>query len=192
MVAWKRFPVPEFDYHRYVDLNEPLASPISEKAAGALREKHRGGDLSVCGGYAVSPGTALLERLRLNGNPVHAVMCLLPPGPVHVLGRSWAWKIQNAWILDSLDPASAKVLFDWKTTRPMNTRLGPDNGVTIDGGLCYVLLGNKYADHWLGNRLIVRKVESTAGGRKEFCILSGSDPDLNDFHHAVVSFDWAA
>jgi hypothetical protein len=191
MVAWKRFPVPEFNYEPLRDLNAEPAKPVSESEAQTLLAKRNAGDLSVCGGYAVAASPALLDRLMIRGEHAHAVMCLLPPAPVHILGRSWAWRLQAAWILDGLDAGKTNILHHWKTTRPMNTRLGPDDGITLDARVCYVLTGNKYADHWISNRSVIENEWDAGAGRKGFRILAGSDPELNDFHHAYVAFDWA-
>jgi hypothetical protein len=192
MVAWKRFPVPEFDYEPLRDLSAPPAKPIARSEADALAAKCKAGDLSVCGGYAVAPGAALLDRLKVKGDDAHAVMCLLPQKSVRLLGRSWAWRIQGAWVLDSLEAGSAKVLHHWKTMRPMNTRLGPDDGVTIKARICYVLTANRFADHWISNRSVIENAWSPGAGRKGFRILGGSDPELNDFHHTYLAFDWPA
>lgn len=192
MVAWKRFPVPEFEYESLKDMSEAPATPISDGDAAALLAKHKSGDMSACGGYAVKPPAALLDKIKLKGDDVVAVMCLLPAKPVRVLGRSWAWKIQNAWILDSLDAGQTKVLHEWKTTRPMNTRLGPDDGVTLQTPVAYILSGNKYADHWRPNRSVIQNGWNAGTGRKGFRILGGSEPDLNDFHHACFMIDWPA
>lgn len=192
MVAWTRFPVPEFDYEPLRGMNAQPVKPIEQGEGDALIAKLKAGDQSVCGGYALLPSAALLEKLKITGEHAYAVMCLLPPKPIHVLGRSWAWCIQSAWILDSLNPASANILHHWKTTRPMSTRLGPDDGVTLDAQVCYILTGNKYADHWIGNRTVIDDKADVGADRKGFRILGGSDPKLNDFHHTCITFDWPA
>ena len=192
MVAWKRFPVPEFDHNEFKDKSYAAPTRLSLVEADALLAKFRMGGIELRGGHVVMPAEALFERFQVKGEYRHVVMCLLPPGPVHLLGRSWAWKIQRALILDSLDAGSAKVLHDWKTPRPINTRLGPDDGVTLSADVCYAISGNKYADHWLGNRSIIDTGWSPGAERQGFRILGGGEPDMDDFHHTYLAFDWPA
>jgi hypothetical protein len=190
MVAWKRFPVPEFNHNEFKEMTYAPAAALSPSDAAALEAKCRAGSPDLYGGHVVMPAEPLFERFDIRGEFRHAVMCLLPPSPVHLLGRSWAWKIQRALILDSLDPERATVLHEWKTPRPMNTRLGPDEGVTMAGGTYYVITANKFADHWLGNRSIIDPGWSPGAGRKGFRILGSSDPEIPDFHHTYLAFDW--
>lgn len=192
MVAWKRFPVPEFDYEPFVEMEyeKPdlhTASQIADMAGQAS-----GGDGSACGGYAIEPSADLLEKFSIKGDDCYAVAAVLPAKPVHLLGRSHAWRIQRALVLDSPDPGSAKIVHDWTTPRPMNSRLGPDDGVTLDGGVNYILTGNKYADHWLCNRTIIQNDWDPGDGRKGFRILANTDPELDDFHDCYLAFTWAA
>ena len=191
MVAWKRFPIPEFDHNQFKD--RPYAAPtaLSLDDANALLAKFTANH-APCGGHVVMPTEALFERFQIKGEHRHAVMCLLPSSPVYLLGRSWAWKIQRALVLDSLDPASAKVLYDWKTPRPMNTRLGPEDGETFSGTVCYVIMVNRFADHWLGNRSIIDAAWDPGAGRKGFRILGSSEPGMEDFHHTYLAFEWSA
>jgi hypothetical protein len=188
MVAWKRFPIPEFDHNQFKEMRYVSPATLSLDQANALVTKYTA---DQSGGHVVMPAEELFDRFQIRGEHRHAVMCLLPSLPVHLLGRSWAWKIQRALILDSLDPGSAKVLYDWKTPRPINTRLGPDEGETFLGTVCYVITANKFADHWLGNRSILDMEWDAAGvGRKGFRILGSSEPDTNDFHDTYLAFDW--
>jgi hypothetical protein len=190
MVAWKRFPIPEFNHDEFKDMAYAPSTPLSPGEAAAMAEKCRAGNLDLFGGYVVMPPEPLFERLNIRGEFRHAVMCLLPPGPVHLLGRSWAWKIQRALVVDSLEAETATILHEWKTPRPMNTRLGPDDGVALTGGTCYVITANKFADHWLGNRSIVDRNWIPGAGRKGFRILGSSDPEVPDFHHTYLAFEW--
>jgi hypothetical protein len=192
MVAWKRFPVPEFNHDEFKEMAYAATAALSMDDASALAERCKGGARDLYGGYVVMPSEALFERFKIEGEFRHAVMCLLPPGPVNLLGRSWAWKIQRALVLDSLEPGVAKTLHEWKTPRPMNTRLGPDDGVTLTGGKCYAITASKYADHWLGNRSIIEREWNPGAGRKGFRILGNSEPETSDFHHTYLAFDWQA
>ena len=184
MVAWKRFPVPEFKHEEFKDM------AYTAPAVASLEDINRQRDNGSFVALVTAPSKELLERFQIRGEFAHAVACILPERPAHLLGRSWAWKIQRALVLDSLDAASARVLHDWRTPRPMNTRLGPDDGVTLPGGLCFVITASKYADHWLGNRYIVQNDWVPANGGKGFRVLGSSEPDACDFHHTYLAFDW--
>lgn len=191
MVAWKRFPVPEFDADPFKDMTYEAPAPITPAEAAALGEKAASGDASAIGGHVVMPDEALFEKYDIKGDHRHAVFCALPSNAVQLLGRSWAWPIQRALILDSLDAASANVLYDWRTPRPMNTRLGPEDGVSVTGS-CVVITGNKYADHWISNRTIVENDWQPEDASNGFRILSGSDDELDDFHDSYLAFTWSA
>lgn len=190
MVAWKRFPVPEFDADPFKDMEYTAPEPISPSDAAALGEKAASGDAGAIGAHVVMPDEALFEKYDIKGDDRHAVFCALPSGSVHLLGRSWAWRIQRALILDSLDAGSANVLYDWRTPRPMNTRLGPEDGVTLTSGSCVVITGNKFADHWLSNRSIVENDWQPEDAANGFRILAGSDDELDDFHDSYLAFTW--
>ena len=138
------------------------------------------------------PGEALFDKFAVRGEHRHAVLCLLPNGESTLFGRSWAWPIQRGLVLDSLDPDGCTVIADWRSTRPMNTRLGPEDGVTVGGGALYALMGHRYGDHWIANRTIVQGDWSPASGGQGFRIVSSSDEDLDDFHDCVLSFQWGA
>lgn len=185
----KRFPIPEFDRDRYK--NRTWAAPALLPAAEqqALRDAGQRGDATALGGRAVAVDEALASRFRFGGPQLHAVMCVLPNGPVQMVGRSWAWPVQRALVLDSLDAGRARVLADWTTPRPMNTRLGPDDGITLPGGTVYVLAGHRYGDHWIANRTLV-SADDVAPARG-FAVLSASGDDDNDFHACNLSFTWA-
>jgi hypothetical protein len=106
---------------------------------------------------------------------------------VNILGRSYAWPIQRAWIVDSLDPAGFDVIADWRTPRPMNTRLGPEDGITHSGGAVYLVTARGHGDHWIGNRTIV---DGGAAGNG-FQVLSSANEDSRDFHDCNHSFTWS-
>lgn len=192
MVAWKRFPVPEFDRDAFKDMAYEPPAVVAAADAEELVAKLRAGDESVCGGYVVMPDDALFARFAVEGDGRHALMCLLPDKPVHLLGRSWGWRIQRALIIDSLDAASAGVLHEWRTPRPMNTRLGPEDGVAADGGVVYVMTGNRCADHWIPNRSIIQNDWDPGDGKRGLRLLAASDDELDDFHDCYLAFTWAA
>ena len=188
-VGFKRFPVPEFEHVALK--NMPWKPPVFLDPAEAQRlvAARLEGDTGALGAYPVLPSDALFDHLRLRGEHRHALLCILPDRAVTVLGRSTAWSIQQAWIVSSLDPQSLSMLAQWKTPRPMNTRLGPENGIELTQRIVYVLVGHRYGDHWIGNRSIVQadgKKEATGGG---FAIFSAAS-DVDNFHDCNLYFSW--
>ena len=118
----KRFPIPDFDRDQYKNL--AWLKPQGLPSAEALKANNA----AASGPIAVAINSQLAAKFKFEGAHLHAMMCTLPPGSVSIVGRSWAWPVQRALILDSLDASSAKVIADWTTPRPMSTRIGPDNG----------------------------------------------------------------
>lgn len=185
----KRFPIPEFDRDQYKNMAWHQSSLLSREEQARLIEAARAGKAEAYGSYAVEADDAFYERFALKGPHRHAVMCLLPPKKeVRLIGRSWAWPIQRAVVVDSLDAKQARVLQEWKTPRCMNTRLGPDKGVAIEGGVVYAVLGHRYSDHWVSNRTM--KDTRAAPDGKGFSVVSASDDDNHDFHACNLSFSW--
>ena len=188
----KRFPVPEFDAEPFKDMTYEAPQALAAAEGAALAEKAKTGDASAIGAHAVTLDDGFFDHFDFKGEHRHAVLCALPQGPVQLLGHSWAWRIQRALVVDGLDASSAQVLHDWRTPRPMNTRLGPEDGVTLDGGPVVILTGNKYAEHWLGNRSIIENDWDPGDGKAGFRILAGSDDELDDFHDCYLAFTWDA
>jgi hypothetical protein len=186
----KRFPIPEFDYERLKDRAWAPPRRLSASEASRLAEQHAGDDGTHWSAQHVELPTGFAERQRLQGEFALAVMCLLPPKPIQVIGRSRAWAIQQALVVDSLDPARSEVLIQWKTPRPINTRLGPDDGATLTGvRTVYVVCGHRYSDYWIVNRTAVEEVALDA--RTGFSVISASDEEINDFHACNLSFSWS-
>ncbi len=184
----KRFPIPEFERDRYKDMAWSEPKLLTKEEQARVLERVRAGDEGAYGSYPVQADAALFERFRMTGPHRHALMCVMPARGVTLTGRSWAWEIQRAVVLDSLDPERARVLQEWTTPRPMNTRLGPDTGVPLEGGVVYVLFGHRYGDHWIANRTLA---EPPAAGSKAFSVLSAAAEGNNDFHACNLSFHWA-
>jgi hypothetical protein len=184
----KRFPIPQFDRDQYKNLSWSAPRLLTSEERAGLIGKARAGDTSVYGSYAVAADDAFYERFQVKGDHRHAVMCLLPPGPTRLVGRSWAWPLQRALVVDSLDAQKARVVHDWKTPRPMNTRLGPQDGVAVEG-VVYALFGHRFGDHWIGNRTLARRAGEAPSNAFE--VLSASDEANNDFHACNLSFAWA-
>lgn len=183
----KRFPIPAFDYERFKNMEwtppKLLSRAEQEQRIGAARS----GKGDTFGGYAVEADAGFYERFKLRGPNQHAVMCVLPEREVRLVGRSHAWTIQQALVVDSLDPDRSKVLYEWKTPRPMNTRLGPDDGVTFTGGIVYVVCSHMYADYWIVNRTLV----DSGGAQPGFSVISAYDDSINDFHACNLTFSWS-
>lgn len=177
---WQRFPIPEFDRDPFKDRDWRAPAYLSQAKAA---EKIAAG---AHGAYPVLPGEDFFAKLDVRGARRHALLCVLPETDVRVLGRSYAWPIQRAWIVDSLDPTGFNVIADWKTPRPMNNRLGPDDGMAHGGGAVYLVTATGYGDHWIGNRTITDN-EGDSG----FRVLSSASEDSRDFHACNVSFAWS-
>lgn len=188
-MAYVRFSIPEFAHKEFKDMAWSPPAFAGDAEVERLIEGQKAGDAAVCGAYPVKPSDAFFDTLEVRGDRRHAVMCVLPKKPVKLLGRSHAWFIQRAIIVDSLDPAAMKTAIDWWTPRPINTRLGPDNGVTIEGGVVYAVACHKHGDRWIGNRTIVDNAWKEGRG---FRILSASVEDINDFHEVYLAFEWGA
>jgi hypothetical protein len=183
----KRFPIPAFDYEKFknMDWAPPKLFSRSEQEQVIAAARSAGSD--GFGAHAVAADPGFYERFKLRGPHQHAVMCVLPKVDVKLVGRSHAWAIQQALVVDSLDPDRSKVLFEWKTPRPMNTRLGPDNGVTLQGDVVYVVCSHRYADYWVVNRTLI----DHSGAQPGFGIISAYDDAINDFHACNLSFSWS-
>jgi hypothetical protein len=182
----KRFPIPEFDRDQYKNMKWTPPRLLSADEQATLVAGAKAGDSKAVGCHAVEAGAAFYDRFKLQGPHRHAVMCVLPRAQVKLVGRSWAWSIQRALMVDTLDAEKATVLHDWKTPRPMNTRLGPDNGVTLDGGIVYAVFGHQYSDHWISNKTL-NDVKGVPPG-KGFNVVSASDQE--DFHACNLFFSW--
>jgi hypothetical protein len=184
----KRFPVPEFDRDLFKNLPWVEPPAMSPAKAASMAAAALDGDSRAIGGHPVLAGAELAAKFGFHMEGKAAILCVLPVGEVRLTGRSWAWPIQRALVLDSLDPKAANVVADWRTPRPMNTRLGPDAGIVVGARILYVLCGHKYGDHWLANRtLISAKAGDAAQG---FSVLSASDDNINDFHACNLFFAW--
>lgn len=186
-MAYVRFPVPEFNHREFKDMPWQAPNFLGDADIKRLAERQKAGDVQAYGAYAIKPADAFFEALKVRGDHRHAVLCVLPDKPVKLLGRSHAWFIQRAVIVDSLDPGTMKTVVEWTTPRPINTRLGPDDGVTVNGGVLYAVCCRKYADYWIGNRTILDNDWNKGRG---FRILSASVEDVNDFHEIYLAFSW--
>lgn len=188
----KRFPVPEFNRDEFKNLDWAPPKVLSAGERDKLVSSARAGEARP-GAQAVTADEALYAKHGFRGDHRLAIMCILPKGrEVTVLGRSYAWSLQRALLLDSLDPITGKVIADWRTPRTMNTRLGPENGITLQAGVVFALLGNRYADHWIANRVAIDNQVGIVPGEPGFRILSAYDDQSNDFHACNLAFSWKA
>ena len=185
----KRFPIPEFDHDELKSLDWIAPDLLDLEAAARVVEAAENGDTSVHGAYPVA-NEAFLDSLSVRGDHRHAILCVMPAAGVRVLGRSYAWKIQRAMAAPAVDGPSGQLLLDWKTPRPMNTRLGPEEGVPSPAAAMYLVLAHRYADYWLANRTIVDNAWSGQSGHG-FRVLSSDNEEFSDFHSSVVCFDWS-
>ena len=190
-MAWKRFPVPEFEYRSLKARPYSAPGPISAEEAARVVEGLAAGDRSLAGAYAVTPDPALLERLDFRGDFQTMVLCALPGSGAHLLGRSYAWFNQRAFIVDR-NAADAEVLYNWRTPRPMNTRFGPEDGVTLETAPVYVLSGRIVADHTRGNRVMIDSDWAPGEGCEGFRILAACNEGADDFHDSCFEFSWQA
>lgn len=173
----KRFPVPEFDRHSLKNLKWTPPEILN-----SLNIDH-------FGAIVINAEPEFYDRFRFRGDFLVAVACKLPDQELTIFGNSFAWPIQRAIITNSLDVNSCEIIADWKTPRPMNTRLGPDGGLKLRMPEAYILLGHQFSDHWVGNRIIVDESWSGATGNG-FRIISSSETDIHDFHDSVIYFEW--
>jgi len=184
-MAYIRFKIPEFDRFSLKGMDWQAPEPIGEDEIARLTEAQKAGDASAYGVYPVMPSDALFDHLTIRGDNRHAVMCVMPNSGGQIVGRSYAWRIQRAILTDGLDPSSLNMIGDWITPRPMNTRLGPEDGIEASG-IVYALCCNGIGDYWLGNRTIL---ENGDGGSR---ILSAHIEDSGDFHDCNLEISWSA
>ena len=190
-MAWKRFPVPPFDYRPLKGLDWKQPAVISKDEEARIVAAAKAGDASVAGAYAVDPDPALLERLAFGGDHRQMILCALPGPGAHLLGRSMAWFNQRAHVLDG-NTADAEVLHTWRTPRTHNTRLGPEEGVTLDRAVVYILSGRILEDHDRGNRVMIDTDWSPGDGKAGYRIVAGCDKDGDNFHDSCFMLSWAA
>ena len=189
-MAFLRFPVPDFDYEALKALNWTAPDFLEAEEIAARIADREAGDVKAIGCSAIGAPQTLFEKFQVQGDHCHVVMCTTPTADVRILGRSYAWWNQRVLILDSIDPDKAKVLYDWRTPRPMNTRLGPENGVNVAGGVHYVISCHLFDDYWIANRTITDNKWNEDKTTSGFRILGASKDDANEFCECCLSFTW--
>ena len=190
-MAWKRFPVPAFDHGALKKMTYDPPSTVEGSEASRIVDAASSGDESVAGGYAVMADPALLESLSFKGDHRDMILCALPKAGTHLLARSYAWYNQRAFLLGS-NEAGAETIHSWRTPRPMNTRFGPEEGVTLDRNAVFILSGRILSDHTRGNRVMIDNDWTPGEGRQGFRVIAACDEGENDFHDACFEFSWQA
>ena len=185
----KRFPIPEFDHDELKSLDWTAPELLDLEAAARIVAAAGSGDTSVYGAYPVAASDAFLDSLSVRGDHRHAMLCVMPAAGVTMLGHSYAWKIQRTMAAPGVDGPSTGLLLDWKTPRPMNTRLGPEEGIASPAAAMYLVLAHQYSDYWVANRTIADSEWSGPSGNG-FRVLSCDNDEIGDFHASVVSFCW--
>ena len=187
-MGWKRFPVPEFDHNSLKGMNFDSPAPISAEEEKRVVEAAKASDSSVTGAYAVTPSPALLEHLSFEGDNRQMILCVLPEGGAHVLGRSMAWFNQRAYFLDSNTP-DAKTILTWHTPRTHNTCLGPEDGIDLELPYFYLLSGRITEDSSIGNRVVIDADWKPDSGQG-FRILCACDKGEANFHDSCFMVSW--
>lgn len=188
-MGWLRFPVPEFDHRALKGLEFSPPPVLSREDEQKLLAACEAGDASVAGAYGVEPDAALLERLSLRGDHRQMMLCALPSRNATLVGRSMAWFNQRAHVLDRNHP-DAKILHQWRTPRTHNTRLGPEDGVTIEMPVVYLLSGRILEDHDRGNRMMIDPNWQPPNGHAGYRVICGCDKGGDTFHDSCFMFSW--
>ena len=183
----KRFPIPEFDYEPLKGLSWSSPSLLTRQQVAEVVHSARDGDPGAFGAYPLAVSDEFFDGLNVRGPHRSAIVCVLPAQGVTLLGRSHAWKIQRVVAVDGVAGDGGGVVLEWKTPRPMNTRLGPQDGITSPAPVLTLVAGHRFGDHWIGNRVMVEKSPTGDG----FRVLWADEDDRDDFHAQVVSFSWS-
>ena len=179
-MAYVRFPIPTFDNKAFRGLDWVPPAYLSDAEIAA-----KAGESDARGAFPVRPDDGIFDRFDIEGEHRHAYLCRVPAG-TRLVGRSHAWWLQRALLLDSLDPAAANIIADWRTPRPVNTRFGPEHGIELDGAPLYVISCHAHADNWVGNRTLTQDFD---GG---FRILGTSKNGTAKFDETCLTFTWGA
>lgn len=177
-MAYVRFPIPAFDHKAFGGLDWSAPAFLGEAEAAA-----KAADPDARGAFPLQPAASLFEKFNISGPHCHALLCRAPAG-ARMLGRSHSWWLQRAVVVDSLDPANAEVVADWRTPRPINTRLGPDDGIVLDGRPLYVISCHGHGDGWIGNRTLVQDMDDG------FRVLATAKDDTAKFFEFCLTFSW--
>ncbi len=188
-MAWKRFPVPEFDHRSLKGRNYSPPQILSKDEEDQIKSTALSGDETVAGAYAVEPDEALLDKLSFGGDYRQMIMCVLPSAGGHLLARSMAWFNQRVYILDG-NNTHATVLYDWRTPRTHNTRLGPEEGIKVDQTVLYLLSGRILEGGHRGNRLMIDTDWSPSNGGNGYMVMAGCDKGGDNFHDSCFMLSW--
>ncbi len=188
-MEWERFPIPEFDYAALATMAyQPPELTSKAEAMAAVSTSMDTGALKA-GAFVCEPDTALVERFNFRGEYAAIVLCVVPKSGASVLARSRAWFKQRVIVLDA-NTADANILHEWKTLRPFNTRLGPDDGVRLDHTVIWLLIGRILCNHTRANRVMVDTTWKLGGDRMGFRILAANDTEQHQFHESCIELSW--
>ena len=189
-MAWKRFPVPTFDYAPLKGRAYERPATISSGEAQKIVAGAANGQADLAGGYFVEPDPALLGTLDYRGEFQDMAMCVLPDVGAKLVGNSYAWFNQRAFILDA-NSQDANTVFNWRTPRPMNTLLGPEEGVVLEHRIVFLLSGRIVSDYTRGNRVMIDDAWTPPEGRAGFRVIAACDDGEDNFHESCFEFSWA-
>ena len=178
-MGYIRFPIPSFDHKklRGLDWTQPIF--LSEDDINL-----KIGAKSTYGGFTVEAPESVTSKFSIRGEYVHAILCVVPSG-TRIVGRSYSWWLQRALIIDSLNSEECKIICDWRTPRPMNSRFGPEEGIVLEHDCFYILSCHNHGEHWDGNRTLIQDHDN---GR---LILGSAKKGTNNFHEFCLTFSWS-
>ena len=189
-MQWERFQVPEFDYSALRNMVYEPRELLSSREACDIASRHTQGEAAAYGAYLCEPGPALVERFNFQGQHATAILCILPKSGARLLARSRAWFRQRLIILDD-NGADGNVLHEWKTPRPFNTRLGPDDGVVLEHPVIWILSGRILDDQTRANRVMADALWKPDGERAGFRIVAANDTEKHQFHECCIEVSWS-
>lgn len=177
-MAYRRFPIPEFNHKAFRGLDWSQPDYVHEEdIKKELAEK------DTFGIFPIKANPDILSRFSVQGEHAHALLCKVPNGS-RLIGRSYSWWLQRAIVTDSITSDEFKVLADWRTPRPMNTRLGPEDGIKINDKLLYVISCHGHSDHWVGNRTLVKEIDDG------YHLLGCAKDGTSNFYEFCLTFTW--
>ena len=99
-MPYVRFPIPEFDFEPLKNLPWSAPTPISEQEERNLVSAMAAGRELAYGCHAVPLPSQFLERFGLRGQDRTGFLCLLPKTGARMIGRSHAWFINRAIVVE--------------------------------------------------------------------------------------------
>ena len=177
-MAYKRFPIPEFDHKPFRGLDWSKQKYLRESEISKQLEA-----ANSVGIFPLKASKEILNKFSIRGEHSHVLLCKVPAG-TYLVGRSYSWWLQRAIITNSLVPEDLDVIADWRTPRPMNTRFGPEHGIELDGKPIYVISCHGLGNYWVGNRTLVQDLDNGLH------LLGCAKDDTANFHEFCLTFTW--